>query len=237
MRSGVVLVLKGVLFVVMAVLFQHCGEDEKEQIDLSKDQEYMPLVVGFYQLYDVTETVYVNGPVGEVSHYEMKTEIVDSIPELNGVYTYVIHRQVRADASQAWENKDTWSAVFSETEAIVKQGNTSFLKLVSPLSQDLFWDGNLYNSLGTEEYRVSSVGQPLVVNEVEFADVVEVTHSNEVDGIVGNDVRKEIYARGVGLVKRTEEVVVYCSQPTCIGEKIIESGRVSEQVLLEYGKN
>lgn len=231
------MVLKTVLFVAMAVLFQRCDEDEKGEMDKSKDQEYMPLVVGFYQVYDVTETVYVNGPVGEVSHYEMKTEIVDSLQGLNGFYTYIIHRQVRADASQDWMNKDTWSATFSDREAIVKEGNTSFLKLVSPLAQNLFWDGNLYNALGEEEYRVSSLGQPMVVNEIEFADVIEVIQSNEVDDIVGNDVRKEVYARGVGLVERTEEVVVYCSQPVCIGEKIIESGRVSEQLLLEYGKN
>lgn len=237
MRSGVVLVLKGVLFVAMAVLFQHCDEDEKGETELPKDQEYMPLAVGFYQVYDVTETVYVNGPEGEVTHYEMKTEIVDSLPNTNGFYTYIIHRQKRTDASQAWSVMDTWSASFTDKEAIVKEGNTSFVKLTSPLAEELFWNGNRYNTLGEEEYRISAIGHPMLVGDIEHADVVEVIHSNEVDDIVGNDVRKEAYARGLGLVKRTEEVVVYCSQPACIGKKIIESGRTVEQLLLEYGKN
>lgn len=236
MRSSAVLVLKGVLFVVSASLFQGCDEGEKNEADKPKDQEYMPLVVGLYQVYDITATTYVNGPEGEVTHYEVRTEIVDSLPGSNESYIYVIHRQMRTDASEDWESMDTWSAVFSDKEAIVKEGNTAFVKLVSPIAQDLFWNGNLYNALGEEAYKVSSLGQTMVVNNVEFVDVVEVMHSNEVDDIVGNDVRKEVYARGVGLVKRTEEVIVYCSQPACIGKKIIESGHIREQVLLEHGK-
>lgn len=236
MRLRAVLILKGLLFVAAAALFQCCDEDEKDEADKPADQEYMPLVVGFYQRYDVTETRYVNGPEGEVTQYELKTEIVDSLPGLNGVYTYVIHRQVRANADQPWENLDTWSASFSNKEAVVKEGNTAFVKLTSPLAEELFWNGNLYNMLSEENYTVSGIGKPMVVGDTEFTDVVEITHSNETDDIVGNDVRKEVYARGTGLVKRTEEVIVYCSQPACIGKKIIESGRIVEQVLLEHGK-
>lgn len=236
MRASVVLVLKGGLLLLFALLFQQCEEGEGDVVRL-KDQEYLPLSVGLYQVYQITETIYVNGPEGETTQYQLKTEIVDSLAGPNGSYTYVLHRATRMTANDPWTMKDTWSITFSDTEAIVQQGNTAFVKLKTPLSLDLFWNGNRYNALGEETYTVTAFAQPLLVGDREFADVVEVTQNNEVDDIVGNDVRKEAYARGVGLISRTEEVITYCSNSSlCIGQQIIEQGKVSEQFLLEYGK-
>lgn len=238
MRSGVVLVLKVVCFVACAMLIQSCDEDEVNGLVRLKDHEYMPLQVGVYQIYEVSETEYVNGPVGVTQRYQLKTEVVDSLPGTGGFYTYVIHRMVRVEATENWQMKDTWSATFTDREAIVQQGNTSFVKLSLPLSLDVSWNGNLYNSLGEETYTISAFGQPMTLGVTDFADVVEVTQSLEEDAIVGNDIRKELYARGIGLIKRTEEVIVYCSNtPSCIGEQIIEQGRMSEQILIEYGRN
>ena len=198
----------------------------------------MPLMVGVYQIYDVSETIYVNGPVGELRLYQLKTEVVDSLPGAKGLFTYVISRQIRSEEDQNWVNLDTWSASFSEMEAIVQQGNTSFVKLLVPASPNLFWNGNLYNTLGEETYTITSSGNAFTIGEMEFTDVVEVTQREEVDNIVGNDIRKEVYARGVGLVKRTEEVVLYCSDADLcvIGAQEIQQGTVIEQVIVEYGK-
>ncbi len=231
-----VLVLKGGLLLLFALLFQQCEDDTADGVRL-KDQEYLPLSVGLYQVYQITETIYENGPEGETMQYQLKTEIVDSLAGPNGLYTYVLHRETRMTANDPWMMKDTWSITFSDTEAIVQQGNIAFVKLKLPLSLDLFWDGNRYNALGEETYTVTAFAQPLLVGDTEFDDVVEVTQNNEVDEIVGNDVRKEVYARGVGLISRTEEVITYCSNSSsCIGRQIIEQGKVSEQYLLEYGK-
>lgn len=238
MRVSDVLRVKNVCLMVVLMLLVGCQADDVSGLVRLKDHEYMPLSLGVYQLYQVEETEYVNGPVGETLRYQLKMEVVDSIAYGNGFYTYIIHRQIRPDASQAWTNKDTWSATFTDREAIVQQGNVSFVKLALPLSLDVAWNGNLYNTLGEEEYVVSIFGQSMSLDADSFQDVLEVTHSNEVDDIVGNDIRKEVYARGVGLIKRTEEVVTYCSNtPSCIGEKIIEQGSTREMVLLEYGKN
>lgn len=226
-----------VAWIVVMVVVQACTVDEDGVPVRLKDHEYMPLAVGVYQIYNVTETEYVNGPTGETQRYELMMEVVDSTSYVNGYYQYIIHRKTRQNADEPWIPKDTWAATFTDREAVVQEGNISFVKLVLPVSANRIWNGNLYNSLGAEEYSISLFAQPMQVGVQNFTDVVEVTHSNETDAIIGNDVRKELYARGVGLIRRSEEVVTYCSNtPNCIGEQIIQQGVVLEQVLIEYGK-
>lgn len=226
-----------IVWAVVMVVVQACTADEDGIAVRLKDHEYMPLTVGTYQIYDVTETEYINGPVGETQRYELMMEVIDSTSYVNGYYQYIIHRKTRLNETEPWMAKDTWSATFTDREAVVQEGNVSFVKLVLPISANRIWNGNLYNSMGAEEYRISLFAQAMQVGVQNFTDVVEVTHSNETDAIVGNDVRTELYARGVGLIKRSEEVVTYCSNtPNCIGEQIIQQGVVREQVLIEYGK-
>lgn len=217
--------------------FSTCSEDEDTKVVLS-DKGYLPLSVGTFQIYDVTETEYISGPDGITLEYELKTEVVDSIPSLDGFYSYIIYRSTRTAPTEVWDYLDTWTATFNNREAIVQEGNNSFVKLDLPVVMGSSWDGNLYNNLGEEPYAVSILGEAATINDLVFDDVVEVTQRNEEDDIVGNDIRKETYARGVGLISRIVETVIYCSNtPECLGEQIIEEGFVMEQKIKAYGKN
>ncbi len=224
-------------FILAVLLVSSCESDEVSGIVQLKDHEYMPLKGGLYHIYAVTETEYVNGPEGESTNYQLKFEIIDSIPAANGYFTYVIQRSARPSTDQPWIPAETWSALFNEREAIVQEGNISFVKLALPLSADRSWDGNRYNAYGEEMYTVGLFAQPLRIGNTNFTDAIEVIQKNETDPIVGNDVRTEIYVRGIGLVSRRVETIVYCSNSqSCIGQQIIESGVIKEQVLIEHGR-
>lgn len=227
---------KGLSFVLALSLFVSCESGDVDGIVQLKDHEYMPLRGGLYYVYGVTETKYVNGPVGESTNYHLRIEIADSIRSANGYYTYAMQLSTRISYGQDWVPTETWSAIFNEREAIVQEGNISYVKLALPLTADRAWNGNIYNAFGEEVYRIGFFEQPVIFGNLNFIDAIEVIQKNDIDPIVGNDVRKEVYARGVGLVNRKVETVVYCSNsPSCIGQKIIESGIIKEQVLMEYG--
>lgn len=218
-------------------LFISCESDDMEGVVQLKDHEYMPLHRGLYHIYAITETEYVNGPEGETTNYHLKIEIADSILSANGYYTYVMQLSTRISYGQDWVPTETWSAIFNEREAIVQEGNISYVKLALPLTANRTWNGNIYNAFGEEVYRIGFFAQSFSVGNVNFIDAIEVIQKNDIDPIVGNDVRKEVYVRGVGLVNRKVETVVYCSNSqSCIGQKIIESGVIKEQVLIEYGR-
>lgn len=214
-----------------------CQSDEVDGVVELKDHEYMPLQGGLYFIYGITESKYVNGPDGETSDYQLKVEITDSIATNTGFFTYVMQLSTRTSADQPWEPSETWSTTFNEREAIVQEGNISYVKIALPLSPDRTWNGNIYNTKGEEIYSLGFFEQPVRVGNLNFADAIEVIQKNDTDPIVGNDVRKEVYVRGVGLVSRETETVVYCSNSqSCIGQQIIESGVVKQQVLIEYGR-
>jgi hypothetical protein len=237
MKSVYNLFLRLVLVSVFIIFFITCSNDENIKTTLS-DKQYLPLSIGLFQIYTITETEYINGLNGITKVYELKTEIMDSILLSDNIYSYVIYRSTRTTPQQAWNYLDTWTATFTDREARVQEGNVSFVKLDLPIANGNSWNGNLYNSLGEEKYMVSILTEPEAVNNLVFDDVLEVVQRNEQDNIVGNDIRKEMYARGVGLISREVETITYCTNtPECLGEQIIQEGFVVQQKIKEYGKN
>jgi len=220
--------------------------EESETLSVQSDEEFFPLMVGFYQIYQVEETIYseLNEPVENV--YGLKVMVVDSFQNLSGSITYVIHRSTLQTGQDTYEYFDTWAARKESDQVVVDEGNTSFIKLAYPLVIGKQWNGNALNDLGGEQscgenpstacdiYRVESVG-PVSINGLSFNDTLEVLLNNNADPIVKQDIRKEIYARNVGLVYKETSILEYCTVGSCIGQQQIDKGIESKLTLVEYG--
>src|SRR5688572_9615044 len=85
-----------------------CSESEPEK--QGTDSEYFPLQTGYFQIYSVDETIYTELSPPESFEYELKTEVVDSFTNLEGGYTFVIHRSTREAEPDPWQFLDAWSA-------------------------------------------------------------------------------------------------------------------------------
>jgi hypothetical protein len=229
------LFLRLALAMLVALFVNACdGDEQPGSID---GATYLPLSKGVYQIYFVTETKYTNGPNGDVDQYELRTLVVDSFLIAPNTFQYVIHRSRRALPGDAWMHVDTWSAVMNVREAVIQEGNTSFVKIAMPVLANRMWNGNAYNSLGEELYIITKIKEPTTIGSNSFDDTLEITQREDVDNIVGNDIRKEVYAKNVGLVYKKIETITYCSNTTsCLGKQIIEQGVVAEYSIKEYGK-
>jgi hypothetical protein len=228
--------LRASIIIMTGVLTISC-DDDADEVPLADNSTYIPLSKGIYQIYSVSETTFTNGPEGEVDQYELRTIVVDSFMIEPTIFQYVIHRSRRNAPQDEWTYLDTWSAVINKREAIVQEENVSFVKLALPAILNRSWNGNAYNSLGAESYTISKLEQNFALGTLSFENTVEVTQRNEVDNIIGNDIRKEIYADGVGLIYRKIETITYCSNtPDCLGNQVIEQGLKAEYIIKEYGK-
>ncbi|MBX2963215.1 MAG: hypothetical protein KF687_11935 [Cyclobacteriaceae bacterium] len=216
---------------LLLVLVVACSTEENPRI---ADEKYFPLQIGFYQVYDVEEIVYTAFNPPESLRYELLVNVVDAFTNGEGTTTYVIHRSTRSHSSLPWNFVETWSARRSSQYAIEVQGNTSYVKLVFPLRTGNRWDGNLFNSLGEDEYLLKSMGQTFDNGSGEvFSNTIVVEHSNE-SNLVFKDERTEVYAPDAGLVFKENRVWQYnCTGGTCSGQ--INSGRYLKQVLVAYG--
>lgn len=211
-----------------------------------QDSDFLPLQKGLYWIYDVDETQYSELNGEQHFTYEMKVQVTDSFPNSGGTITYVLQVLRKAEAADNFEYQDTWSARVEASEVIVNEGNIPYVKLSFPLTKGKKWNGNAYNSLGGDEscgndstpcdiYEIESINEPYEGNGLSFTQTVNVLQNNNQDVIVEKNVRKEIYARNVGLVYKESTVLEYCTVGSCVGQQQIDSGFIIIQVLKEYG--
>lgn len=211
-----------------------CGDEPASPID---DSAFFPLQTGQYQLYTVEQNTYSEIIPDESITYELKMEVVDSFQNLGGDYSFVIHRSTRPTANDSWQFLDTWSAQVSVSQAIRNEGNISYVALAFPLYKDKEWNGNAFNTLEEDVYRIQSKGGLYQLGTgLEFKNVVVVKLEDRVDELL-LDQREEVYAPNVGLIYKKSIVLNYCDEAPCFGQQIIKDGVEYWQTLKEYGQN
>lgn len=211
-----------------------CDRDNDfKHADVGKD--YFPMQTGFYQIYKIDEIVYTELKDPETLSYQLMIEVVDSFPNPEGHYTYVLNRSKRLDANAQWKSLDTWSVRSNDREIIVNEENIPFLKLTFPVRKGSVWNGNKFNNLQEDAYEILTVDQSSRVNEMEFDKTLTVLQENNKDLIVFQDKREEVYARGVGLIYKETLQLHYCTDNNCVGQQKIKRGSDYKQQIIAYG--
>jgi hypothetical protein len=221
--------LVGLIFI--GALSCDSGEDAKP---LQTGKDYFSFRKGLYQVYDVTETKYVlNTPETEV--YELKTQVVDSFYNVDGKLTYVIYRSKRSEGETEWNYIDSWSGVADSREVIVNEENIPFLKIKNPIDPGTAWNGNTYNTGEVDEYKLEETNMSYTFNGNTFEECITINQSDNEDYVVFLDQRKEIYAKGIGLIYKETTQLSYCTAEGCLGDQEVESGLIYKQTVKEHG--
>ncbi len=238
--------MRSFLFIILG-LFLIVSCETSPEIVPDSGQDYFPLQVGDYQIYSIEETVIQNS-LEQKFKFELKHKLIDSAINLEGGYSYTIQRQTRSNPSLPWQLIDVWTSSLSGRQAIVKEGNIAYVKITFPAIAGLEWNGNSFNTLGGEQscgenkdqacdvYKLSSFGKEFALpNGLAFAETLTVIQNENVDLIVKQDVRKEVYAKNIGLVYKESVVLEYCTSSNCVGEQKIDKGLRYKQTIKEYG--
>ena len=238
--------MRSFLFVILGIFLIVSCESNPEVVP-DDGWEYFPLQVGAYQIYSVEETIIQQSKEQKLS-YELMHKLIDSAMNLEGEYSFTIQRQIRNNATLPWQLIDSWTSRLSGRQAIVKEGNTSYVKITFPTIVGLEWNGNGYNTLGGDQscgenkdqacdvYMLSSLGDEFALsNGLTFAETLTIIQNENTDLIVKQDVRKEVYAKNIGLVYKESVVLEYCTSSNCLGEQKVDKGLKYKQTIKEYG--
>lgn len=231
---------------IVGLVLLSCSENEIKAP--TSDQDFFPLQVGSFSVFSVEETQYslIQGQTDLI--YDLKLSVIDSFQNNSGGITYVIHRSTRQEGQTEFTYLDTWSARLENDRIVVSEGNTSFVKLAFPVVVGKQWNGNELNNLGGDQscsgtnitqcdlYQVAGMDIPVELGGEVFTETVEVELNNNPDLIVKQDIRREVYARNVGLILKETTILEYCTVGDCVGKQEIETGIVLRQTLKNYGK-
>lgn len=221
-------------------LLVSCEKMPLEREPLSAGFEYVPIEVGNYQIFSVKQTIYRINETPLNLHYQLKEVVHDSFKSEGGKTAYRLFRYRRSTPLQNWALDSVFTARVEQDHIVRNEHNIELVKLRFPLTEGKRWNGNIYNTLGVQNYTIRDLNKPLSVNGTAYEKTLRVI-AQEDSSKIDKKVLFELYAHGTGLIYKKHEYLLYCNpdnpeQSDCFGKKIIESGIISEVILLESGK-
>jgi hypothetical protein len=217
--------MKKLLTICICLLFLFSCKKETETIPAIPFSDYSPLVVGKFITYNLDSLVYTNfGTVVAHRLYEVKYKVENEYLDNSGRKAFRISRSISVPGANNFIPENTFSALNTATAHEFVENNQRVFKLTQPVADGNTWKGNsaidvtssidlqylgdwdfTYDSVGVSK-RVGSYIFPntLIVRQRDYSfglPVVPVTSSNPTL-YATKDFAKEVYAKGVGMVKR-----------------------------------
>jgi hypothetical protein len=202
--------------ILILAIFAGCKRaEEKPSIN------YHPFKAGSFAEFEVLRTAYGIAEGRTTTKLTVKERMGDSFRDATEQIVFPIHYET-------WHN-NTWrpdsSSLMWQTPNKVfalEHGHT-VIKLLLPVADRNFWDGNAYNNTGEQRFEIRNVGKALAVDTQLFPNTITVIRQND-STLLSQRKFIEVYAEGVGLIQREKVYVNFCYEPGCTGKAVIQSG-------------
>jgi len=194
------------ILAIFALFLSNCGDSAKEVI-YAAPAEYQPLKIGAWYIYDVDSITYndFTTPVTvDTIQFQLKEEITDTFTDQAGKLNFRLERSKRFYSDSIpyndlkWKLTDIWK-IAQKGESIERiEENNRYVSLVNPVKNDVFWDGNAFNSTESREYAYQKVAEPFE----NFGNTVTVNQLLEDEVKIIYQLYEEVYAKDIGMINR-----------------------------------
>lgn len=222
------------IFFLLALSFFGC-EEEIEPVNLDLEQDFQPLGIGYFWIYEVDQTLYFGENDSETSQFFFRDRIRGSYLNEEREIVYIVERAKSADQTN-WTKELEYTLVYRDNTLIRTINNEAVTALIFPPEEGKIWNGKNYQAEGDDEFEIELVGTSTVPG-FENINSVKVNQENLDDKITIRDIRYEIYGKGIGLMEKYDEVVTYCSRNDCLGDQLIDGGIKTKLILVQNGKD
>lgn len=219
------------ILILCVLALMACEETENPRTDFGQD--YQPLRVGLFWIYQVSETVVFGEGDVEENEYFLRDVIEYSYLNAEDEEVFVLKRE-RSDDQDFWLGEGNYSLLVRRNALVRQFENQKTIPLVFPVELGKSWDAMAYNSSNPDEYQVDFMGN-VSVGDQTFQRSARILQEQDDDQITFRNNRYEVYTRGIGMVEQYYEVFTYCSRNDCLGEMILNSGRKTHLKILVYG--
>ena len=218
--------MKNSIFFLLFIIHFSC--DPVEYSEVKFYDEYFPIKLKNEKKFLVTNIIH-NSFGKDTSSYFLKEIITESFIDLEGDSAYRIERYWKTDTTQSYNIKDVWVAKKSINSLQQIEENISYTKLIFPIDQNSFWNGNAFNNLGYQEYKVQSIHTAFTLNNLTFDSCITINQHYK-SNLLQYENSQEIYSLGLGLVYK-EEIVTQINNGN---QNDILQGSEYIQELIEY---
>lgn len=207
------------LAALLTVAYISCRKPDDVKTDLGPTNEYFPLEIGKYVVYDVDSTIWDDTLcVKRFYRYQIKYTVADTFTDVQNRLSYRIVTSIRQKPEDLWENQEVMYA--TNTGAVLEQvyNELRFIKLTFPIVEGYTWKGNTHINNGDTakgyffdwNYVYRNVGDPYNTGDVIYDNTITVDERDEQindpevlpDEFASRTFSKEVYASGVGMVYR-----------------------------------
>ncbi|MEI6765235.1 MAG: hypothetical protein WCM76_06300 [Bacteroidota bacterium] len=209
-------------------IFAGCKKDSVlPPVDMG--YRYFPVNVGHWVLYQVDSTNW-NDFTGAVDtfQFQIKETVESEYLDNEGRPTARLERYKKMSDTSSWYLADVWVMNLTQSTAEKVEENIRFVKMIFPTKSGLVWNGNIYNTLGKQDYEYKQFNKPYIANNIQYDSTVTVLQANEIT-LISEDIANEVYARDIGMIYKKYRSIV--KKPT--GE--IEKGKDYTYTILSYG--
>jgi hypothetical protein len=194
---------------------------------------YYPLKTGSFTEFDVTRTFYGFSEAARSTDITIKERMGDAYRDISGQDVFPVHYETLV--SNVWHT-DSAALVWQTTDKVmaVEHGET-IVKLWLPVSDRNFWNGNAYNNTGSQRFEIRNMGYPLKTSAMEFPNTITVVRQND-STLLSQRKYMEVYAEGVGLIRREKVHLNFCYETGCSGKAVISSGWREISMIKNYAR-
>lgn len=182
--------------------------------------ELFPMEVGNYRIYEVRDTLFNSTQDSLPETYFLREEAVGTEIDLDGRENLVLWLSRAPDtgalpSAEAFEYHSLVTEFLGEGYVERVESNHRYISMALPATEGRTWNGNLYNEQGSQTYRILSRDSIVQIKGNTYGNcvVVEKQAYEQVGSLdPGSPYFREaqayeVYAPGVGLVKRFEKQV------------------------------
>ena len=191
-----------VIYILIPLVFTNSKCDRNIPLVETLDKNVFPLDRGKYRIYEVTDTTFTTTDTLK-KHYFLK--------EVQGQFEKdLLNRNVQrlerytSDTLTNFQFYELWTQYKDKEFAERIEGNTRYVVLKFPIKKGDSWDGNMYNSQDPQYYKYIAIDTTVVVRNRIFEHCVFVLKQKIEDSFIQNILSYEIYAPGIGRIKRYE---------------------------------
>lgn len=183
-----------------SVLLFACKKDE---VKLDRHEAYFGLEKNRFVTYEVMEIDHNIDHIipHDTVRYLLKTVVGDTFIDNQGRVAREFLRYKRNNVNELWQQTDLWTAIIADNRAELIEENLRSVKLVFPLFLNKSWNANVFNGETELDCYMNPIHVPLKLGGLIFDSTLTV-EQEDFFSMIDYRRKSEVYAKGIGLVKK-----------------------------------